>query len=88
MNVFFLINLEVLLWERGGNGGASSELPSSGQEFLKGVPVSVGVAVECLNNLGDGGFVKERSLECVGFGGSGISQISVSLKRRRKKNSR
>lgn len=33
----------------------------------------------CLNNFGDGGLVKERSRECVGFGGKGISQTSFSL---------
>lgn len=65
------------VWERGGSGGASSAVPS-GQEFLRGVVGSVGVAIECLSNLGDGGFVKERSLLCVGFGGSGISFDSES----------
>lgn len=68
-----------LLCDLGGNGGASSS-PESGQEFLKGVEPSVGVVIECLSNFGDGGLVSDRSRECVGFGGSGISQISVSLR--------
>lgn len=74
-NLIICVNL---LWDLGGNGGASSKLPS-GQEFLEGGVVSVGVAIACLNILGEGGLVKDRSLECVGFGGSGISQCSESL---------
>lgn len=68
-----------LLCERGGRGGASSVVVS-GQEFLVGVLDSVGVAVGWRNKRGDGGFVRDRSREWVGFGGKGISQTSVSLK--------
>lgn len=66
-----------LLCDLGGKGGASS-IPESGHEFLIGV-ASVGVVIECLNNFGEGGFVNDLSLECVGFGGNGTSQISFSL---------
>lgn len=67
-----------LLCDLGGRGGASST-PESGQEFLKGELPSVGVAIEWRSIRGDKGLVKERSRECVGFGGKGISQASESL---------
>lgn len=68
-----------LLWPLGGNGGASS-IPCSDQEFLSCAEPepSVGVGREWRKSiLGEGGFVSERSRECVGFGGLGSSQLSV-----------
>lgn len=63
----------------GGSGGASKQ-SVSGQEFRKGEVPSVGVMdMACLRSRGDGGFVRDLSLEWVGFGGSGISQGSESL---------
>lgn len=59
-------------------------MPCSDQE-LRSCPeaaASVGVGSEWRSSiLGDGGFVSERSRECVGFGGRGTSQPSpASLK--------
>lgn len=64
-----------ILCDLGGKGGASS-MPESGHEFLKGTP-SVGVMdMAWRNSLGEGGFVNDRSRECVGLGGKGTSHES------------
>lgn len=72
----------LLLWDLGGNGGASSKLLDSGHEFLDGEPRSVVGVIDmaCRRNLGDGGLVNDLSLEWFGFGGNGISHGSDSLK--------